>query len=488
MMIPHRHDAGAAALLACIAIAGCAVGPEFERPSGPDTPHYLARDDEVVPPDPAQQRIVPADDVPATWWRAFGSKPIDTAVQRALERNGTLEAAKASLRASEETWRAGGGAFDPAVEASVSARRTRSAPIQQGSASRGEPFSVLAASTSVTFPLDIFGGRRRAVEGLQAQAELQAHAVSAARVALIANVVDACIALAGYRSQRRATLELIAFERDQLHGIDAQVRAGTAARFSSLTLQSLIAADEALLSELDQRISVTRHRLAVLQGTPPSELTAVDLDFADIQLPMELPLSLPSTLARQRPDILAAEARLHAASANIGVTTAAMFPSFDIAATYGAAGSNVANWLDPIGRFWTIGPALAAPLLNGGALAHARQAAIDDYQAQQATYRQTVVAALGEVADALQALRHDAQAVRAQEAASDTAREALRLVQANQRSGLVAYVDVLAADVALRRAAIGLVQAQAARYQDTVALLAALGGGEWAAPPTGARP
>lgn len=467
-----------AAVLACAALGGCAVGPDFERPAPPSTQHYVAPDEEAGGA-PSQQRIALEGTVQAQWWTLFQSKTLDAAVERALARNGTLEAAQASLLASEETWRAGAGGFYPAVNANVSAQRARSAPIQQGSSAHAEPFRVVSASTVVTFPLDVFGARRRAVEELGAEADVQRQEVGAARVALVANVVDACIALAGHRAERRATLELIALERGQLNSMEAQVRAGTAAQSGSLTLRSLIAGDEASLAALDQRISVAQHRLAVLQGTPPSETEPIELDFTDIQLPMDLPLSLPSTLARQRPDILAAEARLHAASAHIGVATAAMFPSLDLAASYGAAGSRLGNWLDPAGRFWSVGPALTAPLFNGGALRHGRQAAIDDYQAQQATYRQTVVAALGEVADALEALRHDAQAVRAQEAASDAAREALRLLQASQAAGLVSDADVLAADAAFHQATIGLVQAQASRYEDTVALLAALGGGWW---------
>jgi len=467
------------AVLACIAAGGCAVGPDFDRPAAPATPHYLAPDEAAGVAASGQPRIDPAGTVRAQWWTLFRSTGLDAAVERALARNGTLEAAQASLLASEEAWRAGAGGFYPAVNAGVSAQRARSAPVQQGSSAHGEPFRVLSASTVVTFPLDVFGARRRAVEELGAEADVQRQQVGAARVALVANVVDACIALAGHRAERRATLELIALERAQLDSMEAQVRAGTAARSGSLALKSLIAGDEAALAALDQRISVAQHRLAVLQGTPPSESEPLELDFADIQLPMELPLSLPSTLVRQRPDILAAEARLHAASANIGVATAAMFPSFDLAASYGAAGSHLRDWLDPAGRFWSVGPALAAPLLNGGALRHGRQAAIDDYQARQATYRQTVVAALGEVADALEALRHDAQAVHAQEAASDAAREALGLVQASQAAGLVSDADVLAADAAFHQATIGLVQLRASRYEDTVALLTALGGGWW---------
>jgi NodT family efflux transporter outer membrane factor (OMF) lipoprotein len=475
-------------MLACLALAGCAVGPDFDRPAAPSTSSYLSRGEELAPIEPDQQRVDASATVPARWWTAFRSKPLDEAVQRALTGNGTLRAAEATLRASEETLSAGRGAFYPAIDADVSAERARAAPIVQGSSARGEPFHVLSASSVVTFPLDIFGGRRRAVEGLAAQVDLQRYEAAAARVALTANVVDACIARAGYRAQRTAIAELIALERDQLHSIDAQIRAGTAATSASLTLQSVIAGNEATLAALDQRLSVADHQLAVLLGVPPSVYEAPELDLADLRLPMDVPLSLPSTLVRQRPDILAAEARLHAASAEIGVATAAMFPSFDIAATYGAAGSTLGTWLDPVGRFWSTVPALTAPLFQGGSLWHGRKAAIDAYDAQQATYRQTVVAALGEVADTLTALRHDAQAVRAQQAASDAAREALRLLRTNHAAGLVAYADVLEADVAFHQAAIGLVQAKVDRYQDTVALLAALGGGWWSADAAGSQP
>jgi len=485
---PRMPARAALALLACIAIDGCAVGPDFERPAPPTSSRYLPPAEDRGALDPRQQHVDSAASVPAQWWTLFGSAELDQSVQRALARNGTLEAAEATLRESEETLAAGRGAFYPGIDANVSAQRARPAPILQGSAARGEPFSVLSASATVTFPLDIFGGRRRGVEGLAAQVDLQRYEAAAAQVTLAANVVDAAIALAGYRAEHQSMQELIALEREQLLSVDAQVRAGTAALSSSLSLQSLVASDEASLAALEQRLSMASHQLAVLEGTPPSEFAASGPEFDALRLPMELPLSLPSSLVRQRPDILAAEARLHAASANIGVATAAMFPSFDIAGTYGAAGTGLGSWLDPVGRFWSLGPALALPLFEGGSLLHGRRAAIAAFEAQQAIYRQTVVAGLGEVADALTALRHDTQAVRAQQAASDAAREALRLLQANEGAGLVAFADVLAADVAFHQAAIGLVQARAAQYQDTVALLAALGGGWWNAPAQEARP
>jgi NodT family efflux transporter outer membrane factor (OMF) lipoprotein len=198
-------------------------------------------------------------------------------------------------------------------------------------------------------------------------------------------------------------------------------------------------------------------------------------------------VSLPSALVRQRPDILAAEAQLHAASVEIGVATAAMYPSFSLSAVYGTAGSSLGNLGGAAGRFWSIGPSLTAPLFHGGSLRAERDAAVDAFEAQQASYRQTVLSAFSQVADALKALEHDAQALQAQSDAKRAAADALALLQANHRAGLVAYVDVLVADIQLHAASIGWLQAVAQRQQDTVALFVALGGGWWNAPPTAGR-
>jgi NodT family efflux transporter outer membrane factor (OMF) lipoprotein len=230
---------------------------------------------------------------------------------------------------------------------------------------------------------------------------------------------------------------------------------------------------------LKQRVDQTEHLLAILEGIEPSKASLPDIKLAELTLPTDLPVSLPSELVQQRPDILQAEAQLHVTSADIGVATAAMYPSFSLNATYGTAGTSLGNLTKASGRLWSIGPAVTIPLFRGGSLKYARDAAIDAYQASQASYRQTVLSAFAQVADSLKALEHDAEALQAQAEAKRTAEEALKLLQANYRAGLVAYLDVLTADIQFHQAVIAYLQAVAQRQQDTVALFVALGGGWW---------
>lgn len=472
-----------------MSLSGCAVGPDFVRPALPDAAGYTREPQAHATPsaDGVAQRFGVGNDVQADWWRLFNSPALDAAVQRALAGSPTLAAAEANLRQSQDRLRAGDGLFYPQLDAGLGAERARSAPGQQGSSSTASVFNVVTASGSIGYALDVFGGQRRAVEGLQAQVDAQRDARAAAYLSLSANVVDACIARAAYAAQARATEALIALETEQLTGIEAQVRAGTSAYANLLSQRSLIAGNQALLAPLRQKIDQADHLLALLQGLAPSQAAPVDIDLLGLNLPTEIPVSLPSALVRQRPDILAAEAQLHAASAEIGVATAAMYPSISLSAAYGTAGASLGNLGGAAGRFWSIGPSLTAPLFHGGSLRAERDAAVDAFEAQQANYRQTVLSAFSQVADALKALEHDAQALQAQSDAKRAAADALALLQANHRAGLVAYVDVLVADIQLHAASIGWLQAVAQRQQDTVALFVALGGCWWNAPPTTGR-
>jgi NodT family efflux transporter outer membrane factor (OMF) lipoprotein len=483
---------GAALLTGCLILSsgspallgGCAVGPDFVRPAAPAATGYTreAQAAATIAADGVAQGFSADTELPAEWWRLFKSAPLDATVQRALVNSPTLQAAEASLRQSRDNLRAGDGLFYPQTDAGLGATRARSAPAQDGSSSPGSVFNVATASGGIAYVLDVFGGERRAVEGLGAQVEVQRFAGKAAYLTLSANVVDTCIARAAYVAQARATEELIELETDQLRSIEAQVRAGASPYANLLSQRSLISANQALLAPLQQKISQAGHLLALLGGDLPGQATLPDIELGSLALPTDLPLSLPSDLVRQRPDILSAEAQLHAASAEIGVATAALFPSFSLSATYGAAGSSLGKLFGAAGRFWSVGPSLTAPLLHGGSLRAQRQAAIDAFDVQQAHYRQAVLSAFGEVADALKALEHDARSLQAQGDAQRAAAEALGLLQANYRAGLVAYIDVLGADVQLHTAAIARLQAVAQRHQDTVALFVALGGGWWNAP------
>jgi NodT family efflux transporter outer membrane factor (OMF) lipoprotein len=462
-------------------LGACAVGPDFVRPTPPDTDRYLSEPlpETAVVADGQAQQFAPDTALISDWWRLFRSAQLDAVIRQAIANNPSLQAAEASLRQSQDRLRAGYGLFYPHIGAEMDASRERTAPSQQGLKTPSTIFNLVTLSGTISYALDVFGGERRTVEGLRAEADYERYTSMAARLTLITNVVNTTIARAAYAAQIRATEQLIDLQKQQLKVIEAQVRAGTAPYTNALSLRSLIAGNQASLAPLKQKIGQAEHLLATLEGVVPSKATLPEIDLAGLSLPADLPVSLPSDLVRQRPDILSAEAQLHVASANIGVATAAMFPGFSLTGTYGAEGSTLGNLSDASGRFWSIGPSATIPLFQGGSLWYGRKAAIDAFQESQANYRQTVLAAFAQVADSLQALEHDAEALQAQVEARQAAGETLNLVNANYRAGLIAYLDVLATDVQFHEATIAYVQAVAQRDQDTVALFAALGGGWW---------
>jgi NodT family efflux transporter outer membrane factor (OMF) lipoprotein len=470
-----------ACLIAATLLGACAVGPDFVRPAPPTVDRYTSEPPVVatVAADGQAQRFTPGAAIAADWWRLFKSAQLDAMVQQAIANNPTLEASEATLRQSQDNLRAGYGVFFPQIDAGLDGLRQRTAPLRDGLQTPGTIFNLVTLSGSIGYTLDVFGGERRTVEGLRAETDYQRYAGKAATLTLSANVVNTCIARAAYAAQIRATEQLIEMENQQLDATQAQVRAGTAAYANVLSMRSLIASNQAALAPLRQKISQTEHLLATLEGAMPAEASLPDIDLNGLSLPADLPLSLPSDLVRQRPDILQAEAQLHVASANIGVATAAMFPSISLSGTYGAVGTSFGNLSAESGRFWSIGPSVSIPLFRGGSLWYGRKAAIDAYQASQANYRQTVLAAFAQVADSLKALEHDSEALQAQVDAQRAAGEALHLLQASYRAGMVAYLEVLTADVQFHQASIAYTQAVAQRHQDTVALFVALGGGWW---------
>jgi NodT family efflux transporter outer membrane factor (OMF) lipoprotein len=460
-------------------LAGCAVGPDFVRPAPPDTDRYDREPSAAASTaaDGLTQSFTSGAAVRSDWWSLFKSAALDAMVRQAIANNPTLEASAATLRQSQNNLRAGYGVFFPQVDAGFSATRQHTEPLLIGLETPGSVFTLVTLSGSISYGLDIFGGERRMVEGLRAQVDFQRHANQAAYLALTANVVDAVIARAAYSGEIRATEQLIELQEQQLQSTEAQFRAGTVAYAGVLSVRAALAGNRALLAPLQQRINQANHLLATLEGVLPSKANLPEIDLRGLSLPADLPVSLPSELVHQRPDILSAEAQLHVASANIGVATAALYPSFSLTGSYGSASTSLGNLLGANGRFWSIGPSITIPIFHGGTLWYGRKAAIDAFDASQATYRQVVLDAFAQVADSLNALGHDAEALQAQEEAQRVAGEALRLLQANFGAGLVAYLDVLAADVQYHQATIAYLQAVALRHQDTVALFAALGGG-----------
>ncbi len=467
-------------LIAALA-AGCAVGPNFQRPGAPAVSHYAHGSDPVdtVSAHGAAQHFTPGARVAADWWHLFGSERLDAVVTQALAANPGLEAAQASLSESEQNLRSGYGIFYPQAEAAAAAKRQRFSPLEFGSSASPSIFNLFTLSASVSYALDVFGGERRMIEGLHAQLDLQRATEQATYLTLISNIVNTVVARAAYRAEIDATRELIELQRQQVKLAEVQVNAGTAPYSNVLSLRSQLASTEASVPQLEQRLSQADDLLATLVGRVPAEWSPPDIGLAELSLPEELPVSLPSELVRQRPDVLVAEATAHGASASVGVATAALLPSVTLTGSYSASATTTGQLASPSGRAWDVGAGLTQPLFEGGTLWYRRKAALDQYKQASALYRQVVLGAFAQVADTLGALEHDAAALRAQDEALASAQEALHLVQANYEAGLSTYLDVLSADAQYHQAVINDLQMVAVRYQDTVALYVALGGGWW---------
>ncbi len=467
--------------LICLGAGGCRVGPDFVPPEAPQASRYTAeaqptRTDEAGG---QAQSFAPGAGIPADWWRLFSSTRLEGLLKQALAHNPTLQAAQASLRQSQANLRAGYGVFYPQVDSGLAASRQQTTPAALGGQGKNNIFNLVTLNATVSYALDVFGGQRRAVEGLEAQVEQQRQLLRGAHLALTGNLVNAVIARAAYRQQISATRKIIELRQELVRISEAQERAGTVPRANVLSLQSQLAASQATLPALAQKESQAGHLIATLAGSPPAQPPAPPLELAELTLPADLPLSLPSQLARQRPDILAAEAQLHAASANVGVATAALYPSFTLTGMFGLQGNALPDLYTSQGGIWNLGAGLSAPLLHGGTLEARREAAQEAYNQALALYRKTVLDALAQVADTLRGLEHDAQLQQAQEKALSTSQEALRLLKANYQAGTVNYLQVLNASDLYQQAQMGLIQAQAQRLQDSAALLVALGGGWW---------
>jgi NodT family efflux transporter outer membrane factor (OMF) lipoprotein len=425
------------------------------------------------------QRFESGGKMAGDWWRFFNSSKLDVLMNQAITENPDLQAAQARLRQSQNILLAGYGVFYPQVDGNLGAARQKFSPVRFGSSSEASIFNLYTLSATVGYTLDLFGGNRRAVESLKAQVDFQRDTVLATYLTLSGNIVNTVIAHAAYTAQIKATEEIIGLLREQIRITEVQAQAGTVAYLNVLSLRTQLAATEATLPLLEQKLSQTEHLLATLLGRVPAESDPVQIDLADLTLPDHLPITLPSELVRQRPDILAAEALLHSASANIGVATAALFPSFTLNGGYGLNSNSTSDLFKSTSGFWSLGANLTAPLFHGRTLWFERKAAMDAYQQSLANYRQSVLSAFAQVADTLRALEHDAEAVQAEAQALDASEHALRIVKANYEAGVAGYLQLLVANDQYHQARIDYLQARAQRLQDTVALFVALGGGWW---------
>lgn len=470
-------------------MGGCAVGPDFREPDAPQvesyTPTPVAGETASAPgPGGAAQRLVAGEEVPAQWWILFRSPALDQLIRQALADSPTLASAQATLRVAEENLRAARGAlFSPQFDAKGSAGRQRFSP-----AAIGMPqippveFNLYNASVSIGYYFDLFGSARREFEALQSEADYQQFQLQAAYVTLTANVVTTAIREAALRAQLKATQEILAAEEKQLAIVERQVALGGAARSDVLTQRSQVAQTRAGLPAIEKDLARTRHLLSVFVGKLPGEAQMPEFTLAALELPQELPVSLPSALVRDRPDIRAAEELLHRASAKVGVATANLYPQLTLTGSYGSLTNVSGDWFTAGTSVWSFGVGLVQPLFRGGQLTAQRRAAIAAYDQAAAQYREVVLRAFQNVADTLRALELDAQTLQAQSEAATAAREALDLTQKQYELGAATYLALLTAQRQFQQAKIGLVQAQAARFADSAALFQALGGGWWHEP------
>ena len=490
--VATRHDVGivrrwiAAATVAGFLGGGCAVGPDFRKPDPPDAPSYTPAG---LPPETTAapvtggsvQRFVGGGEIPARWWELFRSEDLDRWIREALENSPTLDAAEATLRRAQEIRRVRFGELLPAVDGSVSASRQKPSGASLGLPdARFNPFTLYSASVDVSYTLDLFGGLRRELEALQAQVDYRRFQLEGASLTLASNVVTTAIQEASLRGQLQATREIVATLEEQLALVEKQFEMGGIARTDVLAQRASLAQTRATLPPLEKRLAQTRHLMAVLAGRFPGDAADLpEFDFEGLRLPEDLPVSLPSSLARQRPDIRSAEELLHAASATVGVATANLYPQVTLSGRYGTEAMRAEDLFRPGSAVWGIGANLLQPVFRGGALQAERRAAVAGFDEASALYRETVLQAFREVADVLRALEYDARTLAAQAEAESSARDTLEIAKKQVRYGATSYLSLLNAQRQYHLARILLVQAQSARYADTAALFQALGGGWW---------
>ncbi len=468
----------------CGLLASCAVGPEFHAPAPPTISRYTPEPPgstvSASAPDGQAQRFASDLDVSGRWWTLFASPGIDRLVDRALAANPDVQSAQAALRGARESLLAQRGALYPQAEADFSANRQKNpAVLASPLSSNAQYFSLNTGQVSVSYTPDLFGGLRRQIESTAAQAENQRFQLEATYLTLTANVVLAALQEATLRGQVRATERAIAADAEILTRLRDQQRLGEAAASDVAAQDNVLAQAALLLPPLAKQLAQQQDLLARLTGVSAGEAVDDGVDLAGLHLPADLPLSLPAQLVRQRPDIQAAQANLQVASAAIGVAEANRLPNITLTAALGGTSTRLGDLLTPQNGLWSLTGAVTQPIFQGGTLLHKQRAAEAAYDQAAADYRGVVLSAFQNVADTLHALDQDARALKAAAEARAAAATSLDLARQAFKLGEINLVAVLNAEQADQTAAAALVQAQGARYADTVALFQALGGGWW---------
>ncbi|WP_354116602.1 MULTISPECIES: efflux transporter outer membrane subunit [unclassified Bradyrhizobium] len=468
--------AGHARLLAGVAVpaillASCAVGPNFAAPDAPAVSRYtrepqLASTGSTSTPGGTSQAFSPGSDVSGVWWTLFRSRKLTGFVDEAVRNHPDVQSAEFALRAARENALAEQGALFPQVSGSGSAAREQ-----------GPQYKLFNTSVSVSYALDLWGGTRRQVEALEAQADYQAFKLEATYLALTANVVTAAITDASLRDQISATEDIVKAETDQLARIQHQFEIGAVSRSDVLAQESTLAQAKATLPPLQKQMAQQRNQLMAYLGRLPSEDRGEHVALAELRLPGRLPVSLPSELVRQRPDIRQAEATLHQATATVGVGVANLLPQVTLSGSYGASGAG--KLFSPGTIAWDATSSITQKLIDGGTLYHTKEADVGLFEQDMAAYKSTVLSAFQNVADSLRAIQYDAATLKAQAEAEKAASDSLSMSIEQFKTGAVPYANVITAQQSYLNARIARIKAQAARFSDTAALFQALGGGWW---------
>lgn len=473
------------ALLSAVALFGCAVGPDFQAPAAPDTRTYTPEAQPAATvaangPTGAAQMFAAAQHATPMWWTQFQSEALNRLVAQAMQQSPSLAQARAKLVEARENYNAQFGASEfPSVDANVSGVRQQIDIAQFGipNVKNPGPFTLYNASVSVSYALDIFGRNRRALEALMAQVDYQSFEFEAARLSLAGNVVATAIRRASLQQQIAVTQRLADTLARQLAITEGRFAAGGVSQLDVRSQRTLLAQTRASLPPLGAQLAQADHQLAILLGVPPSVADFGDIMLDSLRLPDTLPLTLPSTLARERPDIRASEALLHRASANVGVATANLYPQFALSAGIGSERTNIQDVVSAL-NIWNFGLSLTQPIFRGGELRAKKRSAQAAYDAARADYQTTVLQALQQVADTLTALQNDARELQARDDAAQQAQASLDITHAQYSAGGVSEFALLDTQRQALQTALDRTRAQSNRLADTAALFQALGGAQ----------
>ncbi|OAI49963.1 RND transporter [Gammaproteobacteria bacterium SCGC AG-212-F23] len=469
-------------------LTACMVGPDFRPPLAPPVSQYTQSPvpKKTVRAEGQRQYFIAGCDVPAAWWRLFHSVEINQLIDAGLAHSPNLEAALANWKQAQELLNAQiGSTLYPSVTGQLGAQRQRYSVQNIGGTGAnigGSPtveFNLYNAGVNISYTLDVFGGLRRQVEAFAAQVDYNRYLYDAAYLTLTSNIVTTALGIASMDAQIDAMHDIIIALKEQLKIVEKQYKLGGTSGANVLQQVNQLAATEAILPQLEQTRAQLQHSLAVLIGEFPGNTQAIHINLDTLKLPQILPTSLPCAVVRHRPDVMAAEATLHAASAKIGVAVANLYPQFNLTGAYGWTNSTPGNLFAYPNNVWNFGGNLLQPIYNAGALQAQKRAAIDAYQAAAEQYRQTVLQAFQNVADTLRAIENDSRALKDQRTAEIAAKGSLVITEKQYKVGGVSYISLLTVQNQYQQARINRIKAQAARLSDTAALFQALGGDWW---------